>query len=91
MTPDQMQTIVELVTVLWPNPKRDMKRVTTGYVLMLADQPYGEVDAAIRRLAMDGREFPPPPGVVAHRVERTRTSAQLAEVLRNHRERRLTS
>lgn len=40
-----------------------------------------EVGEALRDLARDGREFPPPPGVVAKTVEKRRTDVTVARVM----------
>lgn len=57
-----MAAVLALVKASWPHGvTEDLAR---GYWEYLGDLEALEVGAAVRELALTGREFPPPPGVV---------------------------
>lgn len=83
-----MQAVMQLVAVLWPQTMQDMARWTAGYALLLADRPQGEVTAALRELATEGREWPPPPGVIVAKITRLERVAMVRSALAARTERK---
>ena len=77
MNADEMTTILRLVASYWPNADTE-RRVVAGYRLLVGDLEAADVAAVLRDLALEGREFAPPPGVVAHAAERLARQRVLA-------------
>lgn len=68
MTRDELTTVLETVGALWPHTDAE-RRIAAGYTLLLGDLPAEPVIGAIRTLALEGREFAPPPGIVRRHAE----------------------
>jgi hypothetical protein len=68
MSTDELMTVMEHVGAYWPQADVE-RRAAAGYGLLLRDLPVEPVLGALRRLALEGREFAPPPGVVRQHAE----------------------
>lgn len=77
MNADEMTRVLQVLASCWPNADVE-RRSAAGYSLLCRDLDGPVVIAVIRDLALEGREFPPPPGVVANLAQRRQNQAILA-------------
>ena len=79
MTDGEFEGLLAMWAAYWPA----QAKIPTGVVAqawreLWEEYPALEVASAIRRLAKEGREFPPPPGVIVKLVEDVRFAKALA-------------
>lgn len=73
MTRDEFAMLQRLQLVLWPHARQQASVDHLEIVFELwSGLDAGEVQAALKALAADGREFAPPPGVVVAKVAELR-------------------
>ena len=77
MDVNEMSTVLEVVAACWPAADTE-RRTAAGYRLLVGDCVQADVLAVIHDLAMEGREFPPPPGLVAQLATRRANQKLLA-------------
>lgn len=67
MTPAEIRRLFVVLAGYWPasSPDPDNDLALAGYADLLRDTTLPEAVQAARDLALDGREFCPPPGVLA--------------------------
>ncbi len=79
MTDGEFSEVLASWAAYWPaQAEIPTGAVASAWRELWADYTMAEVAGALRRLATDGREFPPPPGVVAKMVEDIRFAKALA-------------
>lgn len=81
MKADEMVDVLAALAALWPQADVE-RRYAAGMAMMCADLPAALVTSALRELAADGREFPPPPGLVRKTVEAKALDADVLAVWR---------
>lgn len=79
MTDGEFEGVLTIWAAYWPAQAKIPKGVVAAAWRELWDgYEAQEVENALRRLSTEGREFPPPPGVVVKMVEDVRFAKALA-------------